>query len=78
MDTMSTAPALAVYNKIEQAIMPKSTVPDLRQFDGDQMKFEDQQRGIQLFFKNNRVTMTDNRITAILAQLREGIIGIYA
>jgi len=31
-----------------------------------------------LFFRSNRVTTTDNRITAILACLRERIAGIYA
>jgi len=31
-----------------------------------------------LFLKSNRVIETDNRITAILACLREGVAGIYA
>ena len=30
------------------------------------------------FLKSNRVTETDNRITAILAHLRRGVVGIYA
>jgi len=34
-------PAPAVYNKTEQAVMPKSMVLDSGYFDGDQMKFED-------------------------------------
>jgi len=41
------------------------------------MKFEDWWRGIQLFLKSNRVLETDNRITAILAHLREDVAGIY-
>jgi len=31
-----------------------------------------------LFLKSNRVIETDNRITAILARLRGGVVGIYA
>jgi len=30
-----TAPTLAVYNKIAQAVIPKNMVPDLEWFDGD-------------------------------------------
>ena len=30
------------------------------------------------FLKSNSVTETDNRITAILAHLRGGVVGIYA
>ena len=61
-----------------QAVMPKSIVPDLGWFDRDRMKFEDWQKGIQLFLKSNRVIETNNRITAILACLRKGVVGIYA
>jgi len=57
--------------------MPKSMIPDPGWFDSDQTKFEDWWKGIKLFFKSNRVTETDNRITAILARLREGVAGIY-
>ena len=57
--------------------MPKSIVLDPEWFDGDKMKFEDQQKEIRLFLKSNRVIGTDNRITVILAQLRGGIAGIY-
>ena len=46
-------------------------VPDPGWFDGDQSKFEDWWRGIRLFLKSNRVNRTDNRITVILACLRE-------
>ena len=53
-------------------------VPDLGWFDSDRWKFEDWWRGIRLFLKSNRVIETDNRITAILARLREGVAGIYA
>ena len=42
------------------------------------MKFEDWWRGTRLFLKSNRITETNNRITAILAHLREGVVGIYA
>ena len=57
--------------------MPKNIVPDPGWFDSDQTKFEDWWRGIQLFFKSNRVMETNGRITAILAHLREGVVGIY-
>jgi len=33
---------------------------------------------MKLFFKSNRIIKTANRITVILAHLREGIAGIYA
>jgi len=42
------------------------------------MKFEYWWRGIRLFLKSNRVMETDDRITAILACLRGGVVGIYA
>jgi len=42
------------------------------------MKFEDWWRGIQLFLKSNRVIETNDRITAILAHLRRGVVRIYA
>ena len=58
--------------------MPKSIVLDLEWFDGDKMKFEDQQKEIRLFLKSNRVIETDDRITAIIAQLRGSIASIYA
>ena len=58
--------------------MSKSIVLDLEWFDRNKMKFKDQQKKIRLFLKSNRVIETDDRITAILAQLREGIAGIYA
>jgi len=34
-------------------------------------------RGIRLFLKSNRVMETNDRITVILARLREGVAGIY-
>jgi len=74
---MSTAPAPAV-NKNRQAEMPKNIIPDPGWFDSDQTKFEDWWRGIRLFLKSNRVMETNDRITAILAHLRGGIVGIYA
>ena len=74
---MSTTPAVTpVVNKL--AGVPRSMVPDPGWFDGDRTKFEDWWRGIRLFLKSNRVNGTDNRITAILACLRGGVVGIYA
>jgi len=77
---MSVAPApVAVANsKNVQTGMPKNMVLDPGWFDGDRTKFEDWWRGIRLFLKSNRVIETDNRITAILACLRRGVVGIYA
>ena len=72
---MSIVPA--VYNKITQAVILKSTVLDLGWFNGDQTKFENWWREIQLFLKSNRVTGTDDRITAILVCLRGGVASIY-
>ena len=80
MDTeMSVAPATmaAAVSKNVQTGLPKNMVPDPGWFDGDQSKFEDWWRGIRLFLKSNRVNRTNDRITAILACLREGIAGIY-
>ena len=71
---MSTASAPTV-NKL--AGMPRNMIPDLGWFDSDQTKFEDLWRGIKLFLKSNRVTGMDNRITAILAHLRGGVVDIY-
>ena len=76
LEKMLIVPALAIYDETAQAVMLKSIVLDLRWFDGNQTKFENQWRGIQLF-KSNRVIATDNKITAILAQLRVCIVGIY-
>ena len=74
---MSVAPATTTTENV-QAGLPKSMVLDPGWFDGDQSKFEDWWRGIRLFLKSNRVTGTDDRITAILARLRGGVAGIYA
>jgi len=76
---MSTAPAPAAVGVSEniQVRMPKNMVLDPGWFDGDQTKFKDWWRGMRLFLKSNRVMETDNRITAILAHLRRGIVGIY-
>ena len=76
LEKMLIVSALAIYDETAQAVMLKSIVLDLRWFDGNQTKFENQWRGIQLF-KSNRVIATDNKITAILAQLRVCIVGIY-
>jgi len=76
---MSVAPALAAVADSEnvQTGLPKNMVPDPGWFDGDQTKFKDWWREIQLFLKSNRVLETDNRITVILACLRGGVAGIY-
>ena len=60
-----------------QAGLPKNIVSDLGWFDSDWTKFEDWWRRIRLFFKSNRVTETNDRITVILACLRGGVVGIY-
>ena len=72
------APGAAVASENVQAGLPKNMVPDPGWFDGDQTKFEDWWRGIRLFLKSNRVNKMDHRITAILARLRGGVVGIYA
>ena len=60
--------ALAVF---EQAVMSKSMVSDPWQFDGDQIKFKDWWREIHLFLKSNRVIAINNKITIVLAQIKE-------
>jgi len=74
---MSVVPAPAMTNENGQAVMPKNIVSNPGWFNGDRIKFEDWWRGIQLFLKSNRVIETDNRITAILAHLRESVADIY-
>jgi len=76
-EEMSIVLALATINDNAQAIIPKSMVPDPEWFDEDWTKFEDWWREIWLFFKNNRVMETNDRITVILACLKGGIAGIY-
>jgi len=66
-EEISTALALVVYNRIEQAVMLKSMIPDPGWFDSNQMKFENWWREIRLFLKINRVIETDNKITEVLA-----------
>ena len=76
---MSTAPApmaIEIGGNV-LAGLPKSMVPNPGWFDGDRSKFEDWWRGIRLFLKSNRVNGMDDRITAILARLRGGVVGIY-
>ena len=75
--SMAPATMAAEVNENVQAELPKNMVLDPGWFDGDQSKFEDWWRGIRLFLKSNRVNGTDDRITAILAHLREGVVGIY-
>ena len=76
---MSAAPAAMaeISQENRQAGLPKNMVPDPGWFDGDRTKFEDWWRGIQLFLKSNKIIETDDRITVILAHLREGVAGIY-
>jgi len=76
--SVAPAPVAAAVSKNVQAGLPKNMVPDSGWFDGDQLKFEDWWREIRLFLKSNRVNGTNNRITAILARLRGGVVGIYA
>jgi len=47
--------------------MPKSMVPDPEWFDGNQTKFENWWREIQLFLKSNRIVVTNDKITIVLA-----------
>ena len=76
--SVAQATAAAAVSKNVQARLPKNMVPDPGWFDGDRSKFEDWWRGIRLFLKSNRINRTDDRITAILACLRGGVVGIYA
>jgi len=76
--SVTPAPAAIANSENVQAGLPKNMVLDLGWFDGDQSKFEDWWRGIRLFLKSNRIIETDDRITAILARLRGGVVGIYA
>ena len=68
----------AAVSENTQTGLPKNMVPDPEWFDGNRSKFEDWWKRIRLFLKSNRVNGMDNRITAVLARLREGIAGIYA
>ena len=77
---MSSVPApvaIGVSENVQAGIL-ENMVPDPGWFDSNQMKFKDWQRGIRLFLKSNRVIATNDRITAILAHLRGGVVGIYA
>ena len=75
---MSEVSAPVIVNDNTQAIMLKSMVLSPGWFNRDQMKFEDWWRGIWLYLKSNRVIETNNRIIAILAYLRGGVVEIYA
>ena len=72
---MSAAPAPT--NENIQVTVLKSIVLDLGWFNGDQTKFEDQWREIQLFLKSNKVMKTDDRIMVILASLKGNVADIY-
>jgi len=78
MEMSAVLATMATSQENRQAGLPKNMVPDPGWFDGDQTKFEDWWRWIQLFLKSNRVIETDDRITVILARLRGGVAGIYA
>jgi len=69
--------ALVTINN-KKAIIFKSIVPDPGWFDRNRTKFEDWWRRIQLFLKSNKVLETDDKITEILAHLRESVVGIYS
>ena len=72
------ATAAAAISENVQAGLPKNMVPDPGWFDRDRSKFEDWWRGIRLFLKSNRINGTDDKIIAILACLRGGVVRIYA
>ena len=74
-EEMSTVLVSAMHN---ENVTMKNMVPDPGWFNRDRTKFEDQWRGIRLFLKSNRVVAADDKITIVLAQLRESIAGIYA
>ena len=76
--SVALATTAAAVSRNVQAGLPKNMVLDPGWFDGDRSKFEDWWREIRLFLKSNRVNGTDDRITAILARLRGGVVGIYA
>ena len=76
--SVASAPVAVEVSENIQTGLPKNMVSDPEWFDGDQMKFEDWWREMRLFLKSNRIMETDNRITAILAHLRGGVVRIYA
>ena len=61
-----------VYQVVQYVTLWELKRTNLRSF-SDFLKV----RRIQLFLKNNRAIATDDKITAVLAQLREGIAEIY-
>jgi len=75
-DKMLTVPVLTQENN-RQARVPKNIVLDPGWFNRNRTKFKDWWREMRLFLKSNRIMETNNRITAILTHLREGIAGIY-
>ena len=76
-DKMLTAPVPTQENN-KQAGMSKNIVLDPEWFNRDRTKFENWQREMRLFLKSNRIMETNDRITAILAHLRGGVVDIYA
>ena len=76
-DKILTVP-VPIQENNGQAGVPKNMVSDSEWFNSNRTKFEDWWRGIRLFLKSNRVMKTDDRIMAILTQLRKGVAGIYA
>ena len=73
----ASAPAAIANSENIQVGMLKNMVLDLEWFDSNQTKFKDWWRRIRLFLKNNRVIETNDRIMAILAHLRRGVVDIY-
>ena len=74
MEEMLTVSVLVIHNENGPT---KNIVPDPEWFNRDRTKFKDWWRGIWLFLKSNRVVAADDKITTVLAWLREGIAGIY-
>jgi len=72
---MSTALVSVVYNG---NVPMKNMISDPEWFNGDRTKFKDWWREIRLFLKSNKVVAANDKITAVLAWLRRGIVGIYA
>ena len=67
-----------VQEQKKQAELSKSMIPDPGLFDGNKTKLKNWQKEIRLFFKNNRVTEINDKITVIIIYLRKSIARIYA
>ena len=67
-----------VQEQKKQAELSKSMIPDPELFDGNKTKLKNWQKEIRLFFKNDRVTEINDKITVIIIYLRKSIARIYA